>query len=201
MFKCYTLDTRQPVDGIDPAAFDCLVSSTNDQPILQAELQMVPVLEGLDIRDIRTAQLCLAFVLDSKEQAETKPGAIVRVNTDWWHICADSSQMVLLDPGNDFGDVLLFLPPDTENVLIENDPAHKNWHRVVSTDSDGNLKITERGRGSLLLSSLGVKTAQVAPVPESCPGGSRTTAAEDTKSRKAIAQGSRRKPRTARTDA
>ena len=201
MFKCYTLNQRQPVEGIDPASFDCLVSSTNDQPIFQAELQMVPVLEGLDIKDIRTAQLCLAFVLDSKEQTETKPGAIVRVNTDWWHICADSSQMVLLDPGNDFGDVLLFLPPDTENALIENDPAHKNWHRVVSTDSDGNLQITEQGRGALLLSSLGIKTAQAAPVPESCPGDSRTTAAGGMKPHKAIAQGSRRKPRTDHKDA
>lgn len=158
MFRCYSLHALKPQEGIDPSEFECILGDSADSRMMFADIRMVPVLEyAEEMVPAERAQLSLAFIQDRTDDPDTlQPGSVVSVNPKMWQICTDRSDLLLLDPCGPKGTVLLFLPPDRQNVLTCPDPRARDAY-VAGTDGDGCPVLSRPRRGYLMLSALGYR--------------------------------------------
>ena len=165
-YRCYTLSSLTPEEGIDTGDYDCIVNGNGR--MLNANLRLMPAMDDDSFDEATRAELSLAFLQQVSTPAGREPGAVVSVDPTVWQPYTEHCRFVLLDPGGRHGRVLLFIPPDCANVLV----SQRDLDQVctLSVSSSGGLVIGRQSRGAAMLTALGWNPAQLFEAADQEPG-------------------------------
>lgn len=110
IFHCYTLTIDDIVDGIDPSAHDCVISTAEDR-VVSASVDIVPIMP-----DALDPQLNVSFI-SAAAGTENASGAIVAFNPAEWRLAYVDSRVALIDGSSHAGQSLVVLAAGLDNVL------------------------------------------------------------------------------------
>lgn len=158
-FKCFTLNKEGIKEGIPVDEYECIIADTKAKTIKTADLKLVPVLPYTQPTLEHTAHLSLAFLKEADEATEISPGIILSVDPYAWRICMSLTNLTLLDPCGFTGYVLLFIPPESPNVLISADKTM----RVFGTNKSGEPEIRVTNRAASMLQAIGINVKDLFP--------------------------------------
>lgn len=144
------MDKLDILDGIDTKSFASIIADKTSTKLLQAELEIVPVLPDMPLTEKQLTQIGLSFLHETDDKP--LPGAIISLSPEEWVLCKEFTPVALLDPAGNNGNMLIFAHPGTKGILTYSKKT--DLVTVISTDDKGVPFKEELTRGALLRTAL-----------------------------------------------